>query len=157
MKFIGHFGFRSGREIDKFKGVNYKIDDNGIPVVLDNAIAYLVAKVIKEADVGTHTIFIGKVVEAEILNDEEPMTYAYYNEVKQGKTPKTAPTYMEEESKEGVGNMVKYRCKVCGYVYDPEKGDPDSGIEPGTPFEELPEDWLCPICGASKEEFEKVE
>lgn len=137
--------------------MNYKIDDNGVPVVLDNAIAYLVAKVIKEVDVGTYTIFIGKVVEAEILSNEEPMTYAYYHEAKQGKTPKTAPTYMEEESKEGVGNMVKYRCKVCGYVYDPEKGDPDSGIKPETPFEELPEDWLCPICGASKEEFEKVE
>jgi len=76
--------------------VNYKIDDNGVPVVLDNAIAYLVAKVIKEVDVGTYTIFIGKVVEAEILSNEEPMTYAYYHEVKQGKTPKTAPTYMEE-------------------------------------------------------------
>ena len=128
--------------------MNYKIDDNGVPVVLDNAIAYLVAKVIKEVDVGTYTIFIGKVVEAEILSNEEPMTYAYYHEVKQGKTPKTAPTYMEEESKEGVGNMVKYRCKVCGYVYNPEKGDPGSNIKPGTSFEELPEYWVCPICGS---------
>ena len=155
MKFIGHFGFRSGREIDKFKDVNYKIGDNDIPIVLDNAIAYLVAEVIKEVDVGTHTIFMGKVVEAEILKNEEPMTYAYYHEVKQGKAPKTAPTYIKEETKEEVENMVKYRCKVCGYVYDPEKGDPESGIKPGTPFEELPEDWVCPICGAGKEEFEK--
>ena len=155
MKFIGHFGFRSGREIDKFEDVNYKIGDNDIPIVLDNAIAYLVAEVIKEVDVGTHTIFMGKVVEAEILKNEEPMTYAYYHEVKQGKAPKTAPTYIKEETKEEVENMVKYRCKVCGYVYDPEKGDPESGIKPGTPFEELPEDWVCPICGAGKEEFEK--
>ena len=155
MKFIGHFGFKSGREMDKFKDVNYKIGDNGVPILLDNTIAYLVAEVTEEVDVETHTIFIGKVVEAEILKNEEPMTYAYYHEVKQGKAPKTAPTYIKEESTRGVGDMVKYRCKVCGYVYDPEKGDPDSGIKPGTSFEELPEDWVCPICGAGKEEFEK--
>jgi rubredoxin len=52
--------------------------------------------------------------------------------------------------------MKKYRCKICGYVYDPEKGDRDSGIAPGTPFEEIPDDWVCPICGVSKEEFEEV-
>ncbi len=51
--------------------------------------------------------------------------------------------------------MGKYICKVCGYVYDPEKGDPDAGIIPGTAFEEIPEDWVCPVCGAAKSEFEK--
>jgi rubredoxin len=53
--------------------------------------------------------------------------------------------------------MDRYVCTVCGYVYDPGEGDPESGIEPGTPFEELPEDWVCPVCGASKGEFEKEE
>jgi len=53
--------------------------------------------------------------------------------------------------------MQKYQCKVCGYVYDPEEGDPDSGIAPGTPFEDLPEDWYCPVCGVYKEDFERVE
>ncbi len=53
--------------------------------------------------------------------------------------------------------MAKYQCIVCGYIYDPAKGDPDGGISAGTPFGELPEDWVCPECGASKEEFEKVE
>jgi rubredoxin len=52
--------------------------------------------------------------------------------------------------------MTKYRCKVCGYIYDPEEGDADSGIEPGTLFEDLPDGWVCPICGAGKEEFEKL-
>jgi rubredoxin len=51
--------------------------------------------------------------------------------------------------------MDRYVCTVCGYVYDPEQGDPDNGIDPGTKFEDLPEDWVCPICGASKNEFEK--
>jgi rubredoxin len=49
--------------------------------------------------------------------------------------------------------MTKYVCTACGYVYDPEQGDPDCGIEPGTPFEELPDDWVCPVCGAPKSMF----
>ncbi|ADD08684.1 rubredoxin [Candidatus Aciduliprofundum boonei] len=52
---------------------------------------------------------------------------------------------------------MKWRCMVCGYIYDPEVGDPDSGVPAGTSFEELPEDWVCPVCGASKDMFEKVE
>lgn len=52
--------------------------------------------------------------------------------------------------------MQKYQCTICGYVYDPEEGDPDAGIPPGTPFEQIPEDWYCPVCGVSKMEFEPV-
>ena len=51
--------------------------------------------------------------------------------------------------------MERYVCSICGYVYDPEEGDPDFEIEPGTPFSQLPEDWICPVCGASKDQFEK--
>ena len=53
--------------------------------------------------------------------------------------------------------MAKWRCKVCGYVYDEEKGDKVNDIDPGTKFEELPDDWLCPVCGAPKDDFEKIE
>jgi len=53
--------------------------------------------------------------------------------------------------------MDKWECMVCGYVYDPAVGDPDSGIAPGTPFEALPDDWVCPDCGVGKDMFEKVE
>jgi rubredoxin len=56
-----------------------------------------------------------------------------------------------------VVGMDKYMCTVCGYIYDPEEGDPDGGIEPGTAFEDLPDDWVCPMCGVGKDEFEKVE
>lgn len=52
--------------------------------------------------------------------------------------------------------MDKYRCTVCNYIYDPKIGDADSGIKPGTPFEALPDDWVCPECGVGKEMFEKV-
>ncbi|MBN2614569.1 MAG: rubredoxin [Bacteroidales bacterium] len=53
--------------------------------------------------------------------------------------------------------MRKWKCEVCGYVYDPEEGDPDSGIEPGTAFEDIPDDWYCPICGAYKEDFKPLD
>ena len=53
--------------------------------------------------------------------------------------------------------MKKYRCTVCDWVYDPEVGDPDAGIEPGTAFEDLPEDFVCPLCGVGKDDFEVVE
>ncbi len=53
--------------------------------------------------------------------------------------------------------MEKWKCVVCGYVYDPDKGDPDNDVEPGTKFEDIPEDWVCPECGAAKSDFEKVE
>jgi flavin reductase (DIM6/NTAB) family NADH-FMN oxidoreductase RutF/rubredoxin len=157
LKFIGGFGFRSGREIDKFEGVNFKIGKTGTRIVLDNSIAYLEAEVIDEIEVGTHTLFIGKVVDADVLNDEEPMTYAYYHEVKRGTTPSSAPTYIRTEAVQEVRKMDKYKCLICGYVYDPEIGDPNSGIKPGTSFEELPDSWVCPICGAAKDQFEKTE
>jgi rubredoxin len=52
--------------------------------------------------------------------------------------------------------MAKYKCMVCGWVYDPAEGDPDGGIKPGTPFEAIPETWVCPVCGVDKSQFEKV-
>lgn len=53
--------------------------------------------------------------------------------------------------------MGKYECTVCGYVYDPADGDPDNGIDPGTEFEDLPDDWVCPVCGATKDQFERIQ
>jgi len=156
LSFIGHFGFKSGRNIDKFEGINYKIGKTQTPVVSDNTLAYLEVKVTQEVDVGTHTIFIGELVGADIMKEGEPMTYAYYHQVKRGTTPKTAPSYIEER-KEVTSKVAKYKCTVCGYIYDPEKGDPDGGIAPGTPFEQIPDDWVCPVCGASKDQFEKIE
>jgi rubredoxin/flavin reductase (DIM6/NTAB) family NADH-FMN oxidoreductase RutF len=155
LAFIGHFGFKSGRDTNKLKGFNYILGETGAPIVTDHALAFLEAKVNKELDVGTHTIFVGELVGAEILGEGEPMTYAYYHLVKRGTTPKTAPSY-HHESKEVAAKMAKYECTVCGYIYDPELGDPESGIKPGTPFEDLPDDWVCPVCGADKSQFEKV-
>lgn len=97
LSFIGRFGFKSGRDSDKLSGINYRIGETGAPVVLDNAVAYLEARVIKEVDVGTHTIFIGELVAAEVLTEEEFMTYEYYHRVKRGTTPKAAPSYIGEK------------------------------------------------------------
>ena len=97
LSFIGHFGWKSGRDIDKLEGINYKIGDTQAPVVLEHAVAYLEARVIEELDVGTHTIFIAELVGADVLREDEPMTYAYYHQVKRGTTPKTAPSYIKEK------------------------------------------------------------
>ncbi len=154
LNFIGQFGFKSGRDINKFDGVNFKIGRTGAPIVLDNTLGYLEVKVTKQMEVGTHTIFVGEVVEADVLKDGVPMSYVYYHQVKRGTTPKTAPTYRKEEVKSATA--AKYQCKICGYLYDPEKGDSDGGIAPGIPFEKLPDSWTCPVCGASKDQFEKA-
>ena len=98
MKFIGHFGFKSGRELDKFKETDYKVGVTGAPVVLENIVGYLEAEVTDSLDAGTHTVFIGKIVDAEIIKDGGPMTYTYYHEIKKGTAPKTAPTYIRERS-----------------------------------------------------------
>jgi flavin reductase (DIM6/NTAB) family NADH-FMN oxidoreductase RutF/rubredoxin len=155
LSFIGGFGFKSGRETNKFNGVNYKIGVTQAPIVLDHALAYLEARVINDVDAGTHTDFIGEVVAAEVVQKGEPMTYAYYHQVKRGTTPKSAPSYVSERKETSV-KMAKYECNVCGYIYDPEAGDPDSGVPAGTPFEKLPDTWVCPACGAAKSEFTKV-
>jgi flavin reductase (DIM6/NTAB) family NADH-FMN oxidoreductase RutF/rubredoxin len=158
LTFIGRFGFKSGRDINKFEGINYETSVTGAPIVLDNTVSFLEAKVTRELEVGTHTIFVGDVVNAEVISDETCMTYEYYHQIKGGKTPKAAATYIAEkkvkmETQPGLG---KYKCTICGYIYDPEQGDSEGGIKPGTLFKDIPNDWVCPVCGASKSEFEKV-
>mgnify|MGYP001222986069 CR=1 FL=1 len=156
LSLIGTFGFKSGRDLDKFAGVKYTLGQNGVPIIQEHCVGYLEGQVMQAIDVQTHTVFIVKVTEAEITGAGEPMTYSYYHQVKKGTAPKTAPTYIEVEKKPA-GKFPKYKCSICGYVYDPEAGDPDNGIKPGTPFEELPEDWQCPVCGVSKDLFKKEE
>lgn len=156
LTFVGLFGFKSGRDGNKFKDVKYKLLQSGCPAVLDNSLGYLEAKVIKQVDCGTHTIFLGEVINSEMLLNRKAMTYEYYHQIKRGTTPQSAPTFIKEEiSKTEENIMKKYRCTVCGYVYDPALGDPDGGIAPGTPFEKIPADWVCPVCGVDKSKFEE--
>ncbi len=163
MTFIGKWGFKSGREVDKFKDTSYIVGKSGAPVVTDYALAFIEAKVTQTIDVGSHTLFIGEVTNAESIASGEPMTYAYYHDVKKGKTPEKAATFIgERKTTKPEGDKMptkdlKYKCTICGYIYDPAKGDPDGGIPPGTPFEDLPDDWVCPVCGVGKDQFEVLD
>jgi flavin reductase (DIM6/NTAB) family NADH-FMN oxidoreductase RutF/rubredoxin len=156
MTFIGLFGFKCGRDIDKLKETKAKTGVTGIPIVLDYTLGFIEAEVEGELDCGTHTIFLGKVVEADELGAGEPMTYAYYQNVKGGKSPKTAPTFDADAAaaKPKPAAAASWVCSVCGYVYDPVQGDPDNGVAAGTRFEDVPDSWTCPVCGAEKSKFE---
>jgi flavin reductase (DIM6/NTAB) family NADH-FMN oxidoreductase RutF len=94
LSFIGNFGFKSGRDADKLKDVSFRKGQTGALVVLDHANACIEAEVTLDIDAGTHTIFVGRIVTAEVLNEEPGMTYEYYQKVKRGTTPKTAPSYI---------------------------------------------------------------
>ena len=161
MTFIGQFGFKTGRDGDKFAEVAYEKGRTGCPIVTENALSWFEGKMIGSAAAGTHTVFIVEITGAKVLKKGTPLTYAYYQQVKKGKAPGNAPTYKggavetkEVEGKRKEGGMQKYVCGVCGYVYDPRKGDREAGIPPGTAFEDLPDDWTCPVCGVAKDEFE---
>ncbi len=155
--FIGKLGFRSGRDSDKLEDLSYKMV-KGVPVIIDYSVGYMVCKVINKVDIYTHTLFVGEVVEGEKLVEGIVMTYDFYRREKKGVTPPKAPSYIEtKEDKLNEGIVYKkYRCSVCGYLYDEERGDPSNGIKPGTKFEDLPETWKCPVCGAIKNKFSSV-
>jgi len=100
LAFIGRFGFKSGVDGDKFKDVNFKMLPSGCPVVVDHSIAYLEAKVVKQFDCLTHTLFLGQMTESAVLKKEsKPMTYSYYHNVKRGVTPPKAPTFIRGEKR----------------------------------------------------------
>lgn len=134
MKVIQAFGFTSSKDTDKYENFNTEVDSNGIKYLKDHMASLIECEVEKEVDLDTHTIFIAKVINTQNLSDEEVMTYDYYHKVKNGVTPPKAPTY--EKSKKG------YRCPICGYIYE---GDT------------LPDDFVCPICGAPASIFEKID
>jgi flavin reductase (DIM6/NTAB) family NADH-FMN oxidoreductase RutF/rubredoxin len=171
LKIIGDFGFMSSTDINKFAGINYLKGASGSPIVTDSAVAWFDCKVVKSVDLGTHYLIIGEVIDTDEISDEEPLTYQYYREKYKMYSPKNSPTYieksrleaetpeknvlLEEPEHEHIFDGKSYICMICGYTYDPEEGDPSMGIPPGTPFEELPEDYKCPICNASKEYFKQ--
>lgn len=94
-RMIGTFGFRSGEDVDKFEGIDYETAA-GVPVVKDSC-GYVVCKIVSKLETATHTIFLGEVIEAETYEGEQkPMTYDWYRRVRKGKSPKSAPTYLQE-------------------------------------------------------------
>ena len=139
---IGTFGFQSGKDVDKFDAVEAVVKED-ISVVAD-ACGYVVCNVIGKMETSTHTVFLGEVIDADVLKKADAMTYAYYHKVVKGKSPKNAPTYIAEEVEEV--KAAKWVCGICGYEYDGE-----------VPFEELPEDFTCPLCKQPKSVFKKID
>lgn len=123
-----HFGFHSGRDTDKFADfVDTKRSPNGVLYITQNTNSYMSAYVKQEIDLGTHTLFIAQLVEAETLSEEPTVTYTYYqNNIK----PKPQKT-----EKKG------WRCKICGYIYEGEN---------------LPPDFICPWCKHGAVDFERI-
>lgn len=96
-KIMGRFGYRSGKDFNKMDGVEIKYGDTGVPMVLNNSLALLECKLSETIDLGTHLMFIGELISSEVTNDtKEPLTYAYFREVKKGIAPKNAPTYIDK-------------------------------------------------------------
>ncbi len=160
MKMIQTFGYSSDDpgfdHTRKFEQVRFGYGQTGAPVVFTDAVAYLECRVKDAYDQGTHVLFIGEVVDAVVLDEKrEPMTYAYYRDVKKAYAPPHAPTYIDTEklTKAKEAGRKEYLCQICGYIYDPAEGDPRNGIPPGTAWEDLPADWVCPVCRANKSYF----
>ena len=129
-KVFQHFGFQSGRTVDKFADyAEQAVSSNGIPYLTGCTNAFISAKVVETYDYGTHTLFVADVTEAQVLSDVPSVTYAYYfAHIK----PKPIPTTEKK---------VGWVCKICGYVYEGE---------------ELPADFVCPLCKHGAEDFEKL-
>lgn len=149
---FGKFGYKSGKDFDKMKDSNIIYGDTGVPIVLDESIAYFVCNVVQTVDVGSHLLFIGQLINAELIDaSKEQLTYAYYRQTKKGVAPKNAPTYIDQskiESKPNSSLQKKYKCPACGYIYD-------DAVE-STAFNNLPNDWVCPVCGSEKSDFIEV-
>ena len=131
-----HFGFQSGKDVDKFLNFKCYESTNGLKYLGDDiANAFISCEVETHIDLGTHYLITGKVSEAQVLSSVPSLTYDYYF-----KHVKPAPTTKKQEN---IGNVNA--CQLCGYEYDDAKEK--------VPFNELSKDWNCPLCGASKDDF----
>ena len=146
---IGTFGFKSSKDFDKFSGIDVKYVNN-LPIINENTTGYLICDVINIISVDTHDIFLAKIIDSKKINNLDPMTYSYYQKEIKGQSPKNAPTYIPTTNLNTNldTNLDTYSCLICGYKYNEETER--------IPFKELPNNWICPICGAPKELFKKI-
>jgi flavin reductase (DIM6/NTAB) family NADH-FMN oxidoreductase RutF/rubredoxin len=146
---IGRFGYKSGKDFDKLGGMHIRYGETGVPVILNDCIAFLECKVVQTIDAGTHLLFIGELVQAVVVDDtKDPITYLHYRRVRKGLSPKNAPTYIDKskiEEKAPSTSLKKFECTACGYIYDEAEQD--------IRFADLPDDWVCPVCGSEKSDF----
>lgn len=123
-----HFGFQSGRDVDKMADVSYSRASNGVAYLNQMVNGYISGRVISTTDLGSHTMFLADVVDGDVLSDAESVTYSYYH-----KNIKPAPQPVKKKG---------WICKICGYVYEGE---------------DLPADFICPICKHPASDFERIE
>ena len=134
-----HFGFQSGKDVDKFAGRIYPRSENGLYYIYENSNAYISCKVVGQHDYGTHTLFVGEVVEGKVLSDKGSISYEQYlTEVKPQRKPAPAPAPAQEKSE--APKTEKWVCKVCGYEHEGP----------------LPDDFICPWCKHPASDFERV-
>ena len=133
---VAHFGQQSGRDLDKTLGYDCTTDMLGSPLFTNGCIASLCGKVTDSIDLGTHYLFIADLVDAATLSQDSPVTYNEYRAMKAGTFN---PTAQSEEKND------TWQCTICHYIYDGE-----------VPFEELPEDYICPLCKKPKSAFVKM-
>lgn len=127
---IERFGMHSGRDMEKFSGIDFATDENGNPYLKNHVCAVLSCKVVSFQDLGSHTLFVAEVVDAKKLNDKSPLTYADYQKSIKKKN-------VAEERRKIVG----WKCRICGFIYE-------GSI--------LPDDFICPLCGHPAEDFEPI-
>ena len=168
MDLIGTFGFHTSAELDKFAGFEAGETASGVPFVKTAASSVIGCKVVAALEVGTHVLFVGEIEDAEVLDGAaEPLTYAYYHKVLKGTTPPKASAFIADDpapapapapgdaaptpaggaepgAAAGPIAMHHFRCLLCGYVVE-------------TCDEELPEGFRCPMCGAGREMFKKID
>ena len=139
MDLISEFGFKTSETLDKFQKYDYLKDLNDIPYIKDNIASRFSCKVVNTLDCGSHIVFLGEVIDSEVLSADKPMTYEYYREVKKGYTPPKASSYNEKPDKEE--KKKGYRCIVCNYILESES---------------IPPDFVCPICSQGPDKLVKL-
>ena len=138
---IQKLGFSSGRDHDKYEGIDYTMQQ-GLPVLNEDCSGALVCSVVSAAETPTHMVVLAKVEDAIELTSNVPMTYRYYHEVIRGGAPKNAPSYIppQKQQPDAAESAQRWICDVCGYVYE---GD----------LTREPDSYRCPICGVDKSHF----
>ena len=139
---IGRFGFMSSRDTDKYEAFGMEVIDY-VPCVKGKFCGRLIAEVEQTVDCSTHVLVIALVVDT-VEGNGVPMTYAYYHNVIKGKEPKNAPTYRAEEAEVAAGPKRRFECDVCFYVAETDGSD-------------LPEDFVCPVCGVDRSHFHEID
>lgn len=135
MDVIRRFGFQSGKDVNKFDGIEYFVDSQNVKQIAEGLAASFSVKVVSMLDVGTHMMFVGDVIDCKIIDDGEVLTYANYHNIKKGTTPKNASSYQADTRKHG------WRCSVCGFILEQDV---------------LPDNYVCPVCKQPASVFEKI-